>query len=286
MALVVPNPTVPTNGQALDASPLLANLNAVYQAIQSFDAGQIQAGTLVAAAFNAAINPNTLLNETTAPFVKNGTCVWSTVSGLNVGMTSGIIYVNGIRVTVNSVASQAMAASKDTYIDIDVNGNITYNAVTNGAASPALTANSVRVAKIVSGASTITSITQSGVDSLLNLIDSHQPALLSLANQLFTDTNTGGAAGTRNYLNLGGFKFVWGLTNQQTMIANANLSFNLTWGITFTAAPLLMAIPYIPADNRMTAVVNSAPTTTTGVALIQSNGGAGTVQCMWIAIGV
>lgn len=157
MALTVPNPTVPTNGQALDATPLLANLNAIYQAIQSFDASQIAAGTLIASAFNASINPNTLLNETTFPFVASG-LVWSQISGLNGGMTSGVLYYNGIRVSVTSIATHAFTASKDTYIDIDVNGNVAYSAVSNNAASPSLTANSIRVAIVVTDAGAITSV--------------------------------------------------------------------------------------------------------------------------------
>lgn len=167
MALVVPNPTVPTNGQSLDATPLLANLQAVYQAIQSFDASQIAAGTLTASAFNASINPNTLLNETIYPFVSTG-LVWSTVSGLNGNMTSGVLYYNGIRVSVNSVASNAFAASKDTYVDIDVNGNITYQAVTNNAASPAITANSIRVAIVVTSGAAITFINQGQIDTTIS----------------------------------------------------------------------------------------------------------------------
>lgn len=158
MPLVVPNPTVPTNGQALDATPLLANLQAVYQAIQSFDASQVAAGTLTASAFNAAINPNTRANEMTFPFISAG-CNWSIVSGLNATMTSGTIYVNGIRVTVNSVASNPFLVNTDNYIDIDVNGNVTYQSVANNAASPAITANAIRVAIIVTGGS-ITFINQ------------------------------------------------------------------------------------------------------------------------------
>lgn len=213
MALVVPNPTVPTNGQALDASPLLANLNAVYQAIQSFDAGQISAGTLVANAFNASINPNTFQKENLFPFVASGV-IWSTVSGLNATMTSGVIYVNGIRVVVTSVASQAMAASKDTYIDVDVNGNITYNAVTTGAAAPALTANSVRVAKVIAGAS-ITSILTTGMDSLKNLI----------YPQTFTKAAAADANGwiRRNYGAWNTYEFVQTVT-AQTVPANSNLN--------------------------------------------------------------
>lgn len=167
MGLTLPNPTVPTNGQPLDATPILQNILAIAQAIQSFDASQVAAGTLLAAAFNSSINPNTLMKETSYPFVSTG-LAWSTISGLNVGMTSGVLYYNGIRVSVLSVSSQAMAASKDTYIDIDVNGNITYQAVTNGSASPALTTNSIRVAIIVSGASSITFINQGQIDTTLS----------------------------------------------------------------------------------------------------------------------
>jgi hypothetical protein len=157
MAFSLPNPTVPTNGQSLDATPILANEVAIAQAIASFDGSQVQAGTLLAAAFNSAINPNTLLNETTFPFVASG-LVWSGDSygaTLNGSMTAGTLYYNGIRVSVNSVSAHAFTASKDTYVDIDVNGNITYSAVTNNAASPALTANSIRVAIIVTGAGNI-----------------------------------------------------------------------------------------------------------------------------------
>lgn len=169
MAFSLPNPTVPTNGQSLDATPLLANIVALAQAIASFDGSQIQAGSILPASFNANINPNTLLKETTVPFVASG-LVWSTISGLAAGMTSGVLYYNGIREPVNSVSSETFTASKDTYIDIDVNGNVTYNAVSNNASAPSLTTNSIRVAKVVTGSSSIGSITQIGSDSLGNLI--------------------------------------------------------------------------------------------------------------------
>lgn len=168
MGLVVPWPGVPQDGQPVEATTLAANLNAVYQAIQSFDASQIQAATLVASAFAAAINPNTILHDTISSFVQTG-CVWSQVSGLNGTMTSGIAYIGNatgiFRVSVTGVGSNTFTASKDTYIDIDYNGNITYNAVANNAAAPALTANSIRVALVVTNGSAITSVTQTGIDS-------------------------------------------------------------------------------------------------------------------------
>lgn len=187
MALVYPNPTVPTNGQALDATPLNANLTSIVQAIQQFDGSQIVTGSVSAAALNANINPNTLLKETTNPFIVNG-IVWSIVSGLNATMSGGVMYYNGIRVTVNSVASHTFTASQDTYIDIDVNGNVTYNAVANGAAAPSLTANSNRVAKVITGAS-ISSIVLSGFDSIGNSIYQTNPQQSIIGyNQITVDT--------------------------------------------------------------------------------------------------
>lgn len=173
MALNVPYPNVPTDGQSLEASTLLANLNAIYQAIQQFDASQVSPGTLAAAAFIASINPNTILNDTISPFVQSG-CIWSAASGLNGTMSSGIIYVGPsgsiLRVSVPAVGSFTFTASKDTYVDIDYNGNVTYQAVSNGAAAPALTAHAVRVAKVVTNASTISSVTQFGSDGIGNII--------------------------------------------------------------------------------------------------------------------
>jgi hypothetical protein len=232
MPLVLPYPTVPTNGQPLDATPMLANIQAIAQAIQSFDGSQVQAGSLVAAAFNANINPNTLLNETTVPFVKAGTVVWSIVSGLNGAMTSGFIYFNGIRVPVSAVASNAFAANKDIYIDIDVNGNITYQAVANGATSPALTANSIRVAKVVTGA-TITSIQQWGVDAAattgqVNYIYNTSPN----AAPIFAYANPGSATGSFYYRNQSGVKEFWG-TTAATTGATAPSTYQVTFPVGF-----------------------------------------------------
>lgn len=167
MPFTLPNPTSPTNGQSLDATPILANEVALANAIASFDGSQIQTGTIASTAFATTANPNTLLAATTFPFVQSGV-VWSTVSGLAGTMSGGTIYYNGTPVTVNSVASHTFTASKDTYIDVDNNGNVTYQAVTNNAASASLTANSVRVAIVITGSSAITFINLGQVDSTLS----------------------------------------------------------------------------------------------------------------------
>lgn len=116
-------------------------------------------------------------------------------------MSGGTLYYNGTPVTVNSVASHTFTASKDTYIDVDKNGNVTYQAVSNNASSPSLTANSIRVAKVVTGSSSISSIALTGSDTLGNIIYPYgglSPALIQnpykfsvhLANNQTVTTNT------------------------------------------------------------------------------------------------
>lgn len=178
MAFSLPNPTSPTNGQSLDATPILANEVAIANAIASFDGSQIQNGTIPSAAFSATANPNTLIAAITSPFVQSGV-VWSAISGLAGTMSGGTIYYNGTPVTINSVASKTFTASDDTYVDIDKNGNVAYPAVSNGGTPPSLTANSLRVAKIVTGSSSISSIVQSGADLLGNLIYPINPTLFN-----------------------------------------------------------------------------------------------------------
>lgn len=172
MSLNLPYPTQPAPNSALASAPVLANETALAQAIQAFDGSQINAGSVVASAFNASINPNTLLNDTIKPFVA-ANCIWSAVSSSPpVGtMTGGLIYVGPSgaiqRVVVNGIGSHTFAASSDTYVDIDYNGNVTYSVVSNNAASPSITANSVRVAIIITNTTAITFVNQGQLNSAL-----------------------------------------------------------------------------------------------------------------------
>lgn len=97
----------------------------------------------------------------------------------NASMTSGVIYINGRRLTASAVAAQSFTASKDTYIDASDNGDgtalLTYTEVANNAASPALAANNVRIGIIVTGASNIAaagSVNQGQEDKVLPIASS------------------------------------------------------------------------------------------------------------------
>lgn len=94
-----------------------------------------------------------------------GTGIWSGLgygSTLTAGMTAATCYINGRRILIAAVATRTFTASKDTYVDVldnlDGTGTLVYTEVANNAASPALAANSVRLAIIVSGATNIANV--------------------------------------------------------------------------------------------------------------------------------
>jgi len=177
MTFVLPNPTSPTNGQSLDATPILQNLDAITSAIQSFDGSQIQSNSIVEAALANVVNPRLRGSETIFDHVASG-CVWSADSAgasLAGSMTAGTVYINGYRTTISSISGHAFTASKDTYVDVDYLGNITYSEVTNNSASPSLAANSIRLGIIVTGGSSIAaaaSINQGQQDRVLPIASS------------------------------------------------------------------------------------------------------------------
>jgi len=123
----------------------------------------------------------------------NSGMVWSGdayASTRNASMTSGVVYINGRRLTAAAVSARSFTASKDTYIDASDNGDgtalLTYTEVANNAASPALAANNVRIGIIVTGASNIAaagSVNQGQEDKVLPIASSSPYAVTdSLGN--------------------------------------------------------------------------------------------------------
>lgn len=109
---------------------------------------------------------------TPVTYVESG-CIWTAdapASTRLASMSSGVVWINGVRLTVAAVTSRTFTASKDVYVDFKDNGDgtaaITYTDNTTDAASPALpssgTANdTLRNAIVVVGASSIASATAS-----------------------------------------------------------------------------------------------------------------------------
>lgn len=114
-------------------------------------------------------------------FVLSG-CVWTADAAGSTrlaSMTSGVVVINGNPVTVAAVTGRTFTASKDVYVDVLDNGDgtglLVYTDNTTNAASPALASNSVRLAIIVVGASSIAtaaSVNQGQEDRVLPIASS------------------------------------------------------------------------------------------------------------------
>lgn len=286
MGLTLPYPTQPAVNSALASVPVLANVTAIAQAIQAFDGSQINAGSVSATALSTNINPNTLLHDTIAPFVE-ANCIWSAVSGLVGTMTGGIIYVGPSgsvqRVVVNGIGSKTFTASSDTYIDIDYNGNVTYSAVSNNASAPTITANAVRVAKVITNGTAITSVIQTGYDSLNNLIYPTSPSQNAGKLDVGSYTNAGTAGGTFSYMNLGGIKFLWGITAALATGTSYGITFPPTFFATIQTATLTAGV----AAGTASAYGSIASQSTTTMAFnFVASAGSGTMPMQVFVIGV
>lgn len=114
--------------------------------------------------FADPVDPALRMKETMFDHIASGCVLTGTGYGSTLAwsLTAGVVYINGKRYTV-AAATGVVVASKDTYFDLlePVSGNVATlvytggNSVANNAASPALAANSVRLAIIQSGANIV-----------------------------------------------------------------------------------------------------------------------------------
>lgn len=156
---IAPNGSITSSGVNTPINQLAAAINGGLDDnnISSLSGTKLTAGTTPASAMTTAANPETRFLDVGFDFVASG-CVWSgdAYGSTRAGsMTAGVVYINGVRIVVNAVSAHTFTASKDTYVDIDNTGTISYNEANNNAASPALASNSLRLAIIVTGAGNI-----------------------------------------------------------------------------------------------------------------------------------
>jgi hypothetical protein len=119
--------------------------------------------------FSKISGADTIFQSTFSNFIKSGLVVPTSASLTSI-CSSGVLYYNGINVQVASDGGHLYTASKDTYVDVSNSGIFNYQNVANGATAPTLTASSIRIAKVVTGAGSVTSVIQYGLDNLNNLI--------------------------------------------------------------------------------------------------------------------
>lgn len=90
--------------------------------------------------------------------IPGGTSLTGTMNTSGGGWAVAFVHGNRVAIPVNDPRlTYVYTASKDTYNDIDINGNITHTAVANNASAPSLASNSSRLEKVVTNGSTIVS---------------------------------------------------------------------------------------------------------------------------------
>ena len=184
----------------------------------------------------------------------NSGMVWSGdayASTRNASMTSGVVYINGRRLTAAAVSARSFTASKDTYIDASDNGDgtvlLTYTEVANNAASPALAANSVRIGIIVTGASSIAtagSVNQGQEDSLLPITSSTPYATVDSLGNIICPRDP-----NRNIL------------GQRRAVTTQTISASGVTNLTSLSVPVI-----VPSNNRKIKITAYVPYATTGAA--------------------
>lgn len=166
--------TCPSDGRGYSGSTAAAHLTGTTVIMAPVD-------KWFTALASGELSSDPLRTELFFDYVASG-MVWSGdsyASTRNASMTTGVMYINGRRLTAAVVTSRSFTASKDTYIDASDNGDgtvlLTYTEVANNAASPALAANSVRIGIIVTGATNIASagsVNQGQLDKVLPIASS------------------------------------------------------------------------------------------------------------------
>lgn len=165
-----------------------------------------------------------------------------------VGTFSNIVfYLSGQRYSGTSIANKTYTASKDTYVDITAASggavSVSYNEVANGASAPALAANSLRIAKVVTSGAAITSVSQTGVDSSNNTIyPQNVLGFGSWKSYTPTWTGAGGNPAIGNGTMSGRYTRVG-----KTVIVSVNISMGST--TTYGSGAYSWSLPFAAANN-------------------------------------
>jgi hypothetical protein len=223
------NPALPNDGEDADAADVSLPIQAILAVLNGhIDVDNLEPGAIPwsvmdpnitnaipAAAMKDAGNIQIHRDEAEFDYVVPNTGVWSADAAGSTragSMTALTAYINGYRATISVVTAHLFTASKDTYVDIklgaDKSMSLVYTEVANNAASPALDTDSIRLAIVVTGASSIaaaasinqgqedrvlpirTSIPMQTTDELGNLICPRDPQRKLLCQRRITTSLT------------------------------------------------------------------------------------------------
>lgn len=129
----------------------------VVDAINSFDGGLIQNDSITASKLDDNANPEVRWNEAFNDFVYTGLTVPTTSGTLTSTTAAGTAYINGTRV-VKVATSKTYTASKYTFVDLSSTGVFTYQETAIGASDPAVSTNSIRLARVSTDSTSVLSV--------------------------------------------------------------------------------------------------------------------------------
>lgn len=200
-----------------------------------------------------AENPELISN-----FIASGGII--AISAGLIGTFSDIIYyISGKRYKKTTVANKTYTASKDTYVDINAAGTITYSEVANVAASPALAAGNVRIGKVVTSGAAIVAIVQYGRDSLKNPQYPTSPVITPTTQKLWINTRDLGAISGSGQLDIGSTPFVW-IDPADYAIPGRTTYMRLVSQINKSAGDAVMVLLRKDADNSVVIALKSDAT--------------------------
>lgn len=150
----LPNPSSPNTSDALTSLPIRQNFQSIQNQINNADGAALQTKTVTEQALADAINTRLYRAEAAVSFIASGLNPSVPGSGLVLTVPSGVAYVLGYRVAYLG-GTVTVTANNDTYLDLSNTGVIAQSSVANNAAAPALTANSIRIAKVVANANIV-----------------------------------------------------------------------------------------------------------------------------------
>lgn len=200
MPIVIVN--LPSDGTSADVADYNGPINAIlavmngHLAADNIEPGSldwsVMSGTMTNVIPSGAMQDSGSIEkfraESKIGFTASG-LVWSALTGLNATMTAGVQYTpDGLRRSISAVASRAFTVSKDTYISISPAGALSYQEVVNNAAWPTLGTDFCWLAKVVTSASAITSVTDMRQTSAIG--SQNIDWATSMANNIKSASNT------------------------------------------------------------------------------------------------